>query len=74
MNDEDRLNNPRQNDSNSPIKNLAKINKFSKVHQSSKQGVSLSNSNKSLLNSFRKAIKTKKKYKTSKNSRMYIII
>ena len=65
MNDEDSLNNPRQNDSNSPIKNLAKINKFSKVNQSSKQGISLSNSNKSLLNSFRK---------TSKNSRMYIII
>ena len=46
MNDEDSLNNPRQNDSNSPIKNLAKINKFSKVHQSSKQGISLSNSKK----------------------------
>lgn len=66
------INEHKQNCSNASIKNITKINNFSKVQQMSKQGVALSYSNKSLLNSFRKAIKTKKKYKTSKNSRMFI--
>ena len=66
------INKHKQNYSNSSIKNLTKVNNFSKAQQMSKQGVVLSSSNKSLLNSFRKAIETKKQYKTSKNSRMFI--
>jgi hypothetical protein len=51
-------------------------NSLSKAQFLYKQGVVLSYSNKILLGSFSKAIKAienkKKKYKTSKNSRMFI--
>lgn len=60
----------KQRHSNSPIKKVTKINIFPKPQLTSKQGISFSNSNTSILNSFRKAIKNKKKNKTTKNSRM----
>ena len=60
----------KQKYSNSPLKKVTKINNFPKPQQTSKQGISFSNSNTNILNSFRKAIKCKKKNKTNKNSRM----
>lgn len=60
----------KQRHSNSPLKKVTKINNFPKPQQTSKQGISFSNSNTNILNSFRKAIKCKKKNKTNKNSRM----